>query len=101
MNYLSRLLELMTRALFWRRAPGRRSRAAAPPVVPRVVCDQPSPDMWGARIVAGRVRRRDGYAPPAPWWEDTGVIVRPYVAHLGSAPRTARTGTQADPWGPR
>lgn len=32
-------------------------------------------------------------------WERAGAMVRPYVATLGEAPRYARTGAQADPWG--
>lgn len=49
-------------------------------------------------ICQRRPQPRAQWFPPAAW-EDTGAMVRPYVAHLGSAPRTARTGCQADPWG--
>jgi hypothetical protein len=65
----------------------------------------------GARLVTARRTRRDRHAPPVQaqprvprdWeaeeaWERTGAMVRPYVAHLGEAPRNSRTGAQAAPW---
>ncbi|MEV0642757.1 hypothetical protein AB0I77_49210 [Streptomyces sp. NPDC050619] len=99
----------MTRALGRRRAPGKHSRTA-PPVAP------PAPQGWRPDVAGARVLRRARQARPEPqgwqpqpqaraqWfpphpWEATGAMVRPYVAHLGKAPRNARTGAQGDPWG--
>jgi hypothetical protein len=93
-----RLLAWLTAAVQGPRTPGRHSRTDAPPAATRVAPAQPCPAVWGARLVNVR-RRRDGYAWPAPWWEDTGEIVRPYVAHLGASPRQARVGVQVDPRG--
>ncbi|MEU0104007.1 MULTISPECIES: hypothetical protein [unclassified Streptomyces] len=50
----------------------------------------PSPEVWGARLMAVRSHRRGRQAPPL--WEDTGVLVRPYVARLGA-------GVYAGTWG--
>jgi hypothetical protein len=98
-----------------RRTPGRSSRPAtpqAPPPPPR----HPFPSVLVTRLVDVRGHRRARHAappqvlqasppqectkwfPPLPW-EDTGAMVRPCVAHLGEAPRTARAGAQTDPWG--
>jgi hypothetical protein len=109
-NYLSRLLERVRGAsLFGRRAPGRHSRAIAPPVAvrgrhARTAAPPAAPPRVPARLCADVVgararrwaRRNTPTTPtPASWqprppeptarwfppagFEDTGEIVRPYV----------------------
>lgn len=101
MSVLSRTLERV-RDSFQRRTPGRHARPATPPVVPPAPRRRPTPDVYGARLVVARGHREEKHIPPvqprAPW-EYTANLVRPYVASLGEAPRTARAGVQADPWG--
>lgn len=117
MHYLSHALEWVRGALFGPRTPGRHSRRAqARDVVqeaPQAAPWRLSPGVLGARLVVARRHRAERHTrhvqPPQPqgraeWfpphpWEDTGAMVRPYVAHLGEAPRSARAGAQADPWG--
>ncbi|WP_143645446.1 hypothetical protein [Streptomyces swartbergensis] len=55
---------------------------------------QPSPEVWGARLMAARSHHRERQVPPL--WEDTGVLVRPYVARLGEG---VYAGAQAGSWG--
>jgi hypothetical protein len=95
-------LERVRAALFGRRAPGKHSRSTPPQGAPQTRRNRPSPDVWGARLVTARRQRRERHAPPVQpraEWEPTGALVRPYVAALGEAPRTARAGAQARPWG--
>lgn len=93
MHYLSQLLDWARGALRAPRMPGRQAAPQRPPVAPQAPRNRPSPDVRGARLV-----ERAEWFPPRPW-EDTGAMVRPYVAHLGEAPRSARAGAQVHPWG--
>jgi hypothetical protein len=108
----TQLLERVRAALLGRRTPGRHSSAATPQEAPQAPRRRPTPDVWGARLVTARRTRRGRHAPPVQaqprpsrdWeaeeaWEPVGAMVRPYVAHLGEAPRHAPTGAQAAPWG--
>ena len=46
-------------------------------------------------VQAPQLQPRAEWFPAGPWEH---AMVRPYVASLGDVPRTARTGTHADPW---
>jgi hypothetical protein len=58
-------------------APGEHHRTFMRPDVPRVVQVQPTPNVWGARIVAARVRR--GASPVPVVFEDAGPLDRVFV----------------------
>jgi hypothetical protein len=94
MEFLSRALEWVRAVLFGPRTPGRHRRTAAPRAVLPTPSHHPSPEVCGARLMAARSHRRDRQAPPP--WEETGVLVRPYVARLGEG---VYAGAQAGPWG--
>lgn len=113
MHYLSQLLAWVRGALLGPRTPGRHSRTATPQAPPVARARRLAPNVLGARLVAARrhrtgqptgpvqapqPRERAEWFPPRPW-DHTGALVRPYVAHLGEAPRSARAGAQAHPWG--
>ncbi|MEU0586081.1 hypothetical protein [Streptomyces sp. NPDC006132] len=91
MAFLSRALERARAALFEPRAPGRHRRVSAPRGVLPESSRHPSPEVWGARLMAVRSHRRGRQAPPL--WEDTGVLVRPYVARLSAG---VYAGTRGD-----
>ncbi len=107
MSFLSHALEWLRAGLFGPRTPDRHCRTAAHVAPPPAAGNWPAPDVLGIRLVVARGHRRDRHAPPARAprpqarapWEAPGALVRPYVAHLGDVPRTARTGVPADPWG--
>lgn len=110
---VSRTLERVRAALFGRRTPGKHTRTAPPQEAPQTPSHQPSPNVWGARLVTARRTRKERHALPVPatqpqpraqWfpprpWEDTGAMVRPYVANLGDTPRNARAAAQEARWG--
>jgi hypothetical protein len=83
--FLSHALEWARAVLFGPRVPGRHRRTRTRRVMPPAPSRQPSPDVFGARVVAARSHRRKRHTPPpqAPW-EPTDVLVRPYVARLGA-----------------
>ncbi|MFI1162130.1 hypothetical protein ACH4UM_00620 [Streptomyces sp. NPDC020801] len=105
--------------LLGRRAPGRHSNAYTPPAAPPAPRRRATPDVRGARLVVARRHRQERHAgapypppyaeraewfPPRDWeaeeaWDGTATMVRPYVAHLDVMQRTARVGTEVDPWG--
>jgi hypothetical protein len=93
MTFLSRALEWVRAVLFGPRTPGRHRRTSAPRAVLPMPSHQASPEVWGARLTAARSHRRERQAPPR--WEDTGVLVRPYVTRLGAG---VYVGAQAGPW---
>jgi hypothetical protein len=65
--------------------PGRHRRTTTPRVVRPGPTRQPSPDVWGARVVTARSHRRKRHtSPPQAPWEPMDVLVRPYVARLGA-----------------
>ncbi len=115
---ITQLLDWLRAVLFGPRTSGRHSRRAVTPVAPRRVQFPLSPCVLGARLVT--VRRLHLKGRPTPpqartqsirdWeaeeaWEPTGVLVRPYVAHLGvsagnnRADAQAWAGPWAHPWG--
>ncbi|WP_329219274.1 hypothetical protein OG352_22480 [Streptomyces sp. NBC_01485] len=94
------------RAAFRRRIPGGPGEPATPQVAPPARPERLTPDVWDARLVVVRRRRRERHAPPAQVpqppaaWERTEVLVRlPYAAALGGAPGNDRAAAHADPWG--
>ncbi len=89
MAFLSRALERARAVLSGPRTPGRHRRTPGPRAVLPMPSCRPSPDVRGARLMAVR-----GY--PRVGQEDTGVLVRPYVARLGEG---VYAGAQAGPWG--
>jgi hypothetical protein len=93
--FLSQALEWVRAVLFGPRVPGRHRRARTPRVVPPAPSCRPSPDVFGARVVAARSHRRKRHTPPPQAsWEPTDVLVRPYVACLGTdIYATAQAGT--------
>jgi hypothetical protein len=106
---ITQQLERVRAVLRRRRTPGRHSSAHVPQEVPQTLPAPPRPDVLGARLVVAR-RHRPGPAqasqaqPRAEWfplrpWEDTGSLVRPFVAHLGDPPRNANPRPHADSWG--
>jgi hypothetical protein len=101
------------RGAFRRRKPGRHSSAHVPQETSQALPAPPRPDVWGARLVVARRHRperhtgpaqasqaqpRAEWFPPRPW-EDTGALVRPFVAHLGDPPRNVNPRSHADSWG--
>jgi hypothetical protein len=81
-DYLPQALEWVRAILFGPRVPGRHRRARTRRVLPTAPSRHPSPDVFGARVVAARSHRRKRRTPPS--WEPTDVLVRPYVACLGA-----------------
>jgi hypothetical protein len=112
MTFVSHALEWVRPLLSGSRTPDKHSLTLAP-VAPSADRKPPTPDVWGARLIAARKRRWEQQTRPAQkpqrharaaWfsprpWEATDAMVRPYVARLREAPRRARTGAQANPWG--
>lgn len=94
MAFLSPALERVRTVLFGPCAPGRHRRTSAPRAVLPLPSHQPSPEARGVRLMAARSHRRERQVPPP--WEDTGALVRPYVARLGEG---VYAGAQAGPWG--
>lgn len=106
MPCLSRALEWIRAVLPGLRTPGKHTG----PVVSRTSSTRPSSEVLSARPDVARRRHGDRHASPLQRqqhvkrflpepWERAGAMVRPYVVALGEAPRHARTGAQADPWG--
>lgn len=94
MEYLSRSLQWVRAVLLGPRTPGRHRRTPAPRTVLPAPSLHPSPEVCGARLVAARshCRERQGQPP----WDETGALVRPYVACLGEG---VYADALASPWG--
>jgi hypothetical protein len=83
--FLPQALEWVRAILFGPRVPGRHRRTTTPCGVGPATSLQPSPDVWGVRLVTARSHRRKRQtSPPQAPWEPTDVLVRPYVACLGA-----------------
>lgn len=95
MRFLPRPLERVRTVLFGPRTPGRHRRGHVPAVVPRIVHDQPTPEVWGARVVAARAGRAAAPVPSAV--EVTGALVRPYV-FTPEEWRQVRLSARQDAW---
>jgi hypothetical protein len=94
---LSRALERVRVVLVVLRGRGRHRRIAAHRVVRPALSFRPSPEVWGARVVAVRSHRRKRHTPhPQAPWEPMDVLVRPYVACLGG---DVHATAQAGPFG--
>jgi hypothetical protein len=92
---LSRSLERVRTALFRRRRPGRHRRAVLPSLAPKTVHAQPTPEVWGARIVTARAGRAAARAPLDV--EDTSAPIRPYLL-TPEEWRQARMSARRDAW---
>lgn len=95
MVFLSQALERVRAVVFGPRVWARRCRTTtSPATVTR--SHRPSPDVRGARLVAVRGHRRKRHYPPEPVaWQPTDVLVRPYVACLGTGIYATAQGTAA------